>query len=794
MSVLPQTEAPAWRPFDDEPLFVPELLLGADRVDAATSDTIGHYLRQVAVARGGVLHVACAWNALHFGFDLALDAYHSELLDPEHFQAVLPSTDGARAAIPVGAFMRIERGTRWLWGEAVGKFGASHDCDDDGWIPTARSGDHAAVVRSDGAWGREETLIVDTCAFGRPTTIELKEAARLRRSGLLDARGHITATALYPGPDLPLLDDTAFYQHHLLTQARPLLAVGPLAGLLDDPHDTSLLAQALATSFRSVADLLLRTSGMRVWGPYAVTEPIAGHLPDSVVHEVVHRIRRARIGPPRYTAIWPLLCAASDATGTAEHTDSTSALASMATVNLAIADQVTDPAVQLDVRIDDLWQQGGVWRSQLPPLPWYLTDADPLTPLGIGHREHTGTLPSTAPPPASDAAPIQGVPTGTSAAPQDREQATAPQERAEADAAPSSPRVQEEPWEPDQKSSPEEAPTFLHPEPPQALESVPIFEHLDDSLAVYTCSLLPRQIEHGTLPLPAAVREYLADGTVVLELHHDGDLDEPQVLQELVRAETALTDAAWPLSFYPGIKLTVTVPRDGHRLHANTTLLDEPLRIDGNGPFLWDCDADVLRRFLGLTPPEVEQPTPAPAQIPRAGYAPAVHSMSTLIISGLRRHGTPGMFDARSMQGHQLSTALFGPGPVPPRLMWTVIHTCEDMATRGLLGREQVEGQPDLFTWWPGDQVPTTRGRPVQPGHHALRDHVRAHYVPPDLRRLPPGQQASDHARTAYAQWRREMLGPNAHTTLPDGYTFVRGHQRGTEQPPAWHDDLTGCS
>ncbi|MFE7129270.1 hypothetical protein ACFVIM_00215 [Streptomyces sp. NPDC057638] len=747
----PPTDPPAWAPFDDEPLFLPELLLGADQMDAADVLRTGRYLRQVTVARGGVLHLACAWNALHFGFDLALGAYHSALLDPTHFHVIRPAPDGARPAVPIGAFLCIERGTRWLWAEAVGKFGVSPDCEVDGWIPAARSGDRAGSLRPDGLWGREESLVVDTGAFGPPSAVEIKETARLRRTGLLDEHGHITSTGLYPTPDLALLEDVAYYQRHLLNEARPLLTTGPLGGLLDDPSDTDLLARALTASFGTVADLLRCTPDLRMWGPYAVAGTDAVSVPGSVIDEVVHRVRRARNGPPRYTAAWPLLRAACDAAGERDLADGPTALASLATVNLAIARHATESTGQADLRIDDLWQQGGVWRAQQPPLPWYVNGADPLAALGIGYGEHTGCLSGV--PPSPDGAPgrVEFVP------PEDIE-----------------------------------VPPLLEETSPG--EPGPFIEHLDDHLAVYTCCLLPRDVDQGTLPVPACVRDRLADGSVVIELHHDGDVDDPGVPRESVVEESTLTGVDWPWSFYPGIRLTVTVPRGGRRVHAVTALLDEPLHFGEDGPFLWDCDMDVLLRHLGLTPPDSEHRPSVPPRTPRTGYAPAVHSLCSLIVAALRQHGTTGMFDTRSMQGHRLSAALFGPGPVPPQLLWTVIHTCEDLASRGLLERKEVTGEPDLFTWWPADEA-SAKGKPLATlEHQAMRNHVKAHYVPPGLRKLPPGQQPGGDARTGYARWRVQMLGPGAATTLPDGYTFVRGHRRGTEQPPSWHENLTGCS
>ncbi|MFC9855984.1 MULTISPECIES: hypothetical protein [unclassified Streptomyces] len=54
-----------------------------------------------------------------------------------------------------------------------------------------------------------------------------------------------------------------------------------------------------------------------------------------------------------------------------------------------------------------------------------------------------------------------------------------------------------------------------------------------------------------------------------------------------------------------------------------------------------------------------------------------------------RHRSTSFLDDGFLRQGHRLSAALFGPGPIPPRLLWTMIHTCEDLVTQGLLEREE---------------------------------------------------------------------------------------------------------
>ena len=735
-----------WRPFEDEPLFRSELLLGIEALPEDLATALRKYLRQVAEARTAPVHVACAWNALHFGYDLVARGYRAEVLDPEQF-GLLVAGAGTHFALPVGAFVRIERGNHWLWAEVVAKFGAGPAIDDDGWTPAEISGAPALYEQRE-VTALAERTVLDMEAFGALTIDEHSEIGRLRhRANLLDAHGHLHGPAAYEQSGLADLDDLAFYARHLLTRARPLLVGGPLGGVLDDPRDDEVLRQALDASLRTVADLLRTTDGLRVWGPYAT--PTSRYERDRRAHaafidELVHVACRP-LHEPRYTAVWPLQAAQGGGeVGMAR------AVRSIVHANMALADHASSARAGLlpgdvHLRVDDLWQGGGVWRAQRAPIPAEILSTDPSYPLGLGYLEYLGQAPSLVPG-ESPPAPV-GDP-------------------------------------------------FI---PPPEFEDETTVEQLDDTLLVFTVALRPGHFDDGTLPLPRVIADLSLPGVLILELLHDGEpLPDADRVRRVNGKAGRLTGCAWPMSFYPGIKLTVAMARHSRRLTAGTTLLDKAFVVDGT-PYPWACDRHILLAALGLAEIEApaEEPTAANDDKPTrctVRYAPPVDSLRGLIVSALKRHGAPGLFGARRLTGPQLFAALFGPELNSPPLLWTVIHTCEALVEDGILSREDDQptpGQPvdgpATFAWWPSQASRSLARKAADRARTDLARHVYEHWVPPCRRRLPENHYATREAREAYAAWIREVYGPQANQCLPEGYTFVRGHRRGESPDPSWH-------
>jgi hypothetical protein len=735
-----------WRPFEDEPLFRSELLLGVEALPEDLATALRTYLRQVAEARTAPIHVACAWNALYFGYDLAARGYRAEVLDPEQF-SLLAASAGPRSALPVGAFVRIERGNHWLWSEVVAKFGASPAIDDDGWTPAEISGALAPDEQNEATTLLERTIL-DMEAFGSLTIDERSEIGRLRhRASLLDAHGHLHGPAAYEQSGLADLDDLGFYARHLLTRARPLLVGGPLGGVLDDLRDDEVIRQALDMSLRTVADLLRTTDGLRVWGPYAT--PTGRFERDRraqavFIDELLHVACRPLHGP-RYTAVWPLQAARGGG-----EMDMATAVRGIVHANLALADHASSARAGLlpgdvHLRVDDLWQGGGVWRSQRAPIPAEIISTDPSYPLGLGHLEYLGQAPSLA------------------------------------------------------SIEPPSAPVGDPLIPPSEFEDETTVEQLDDTLLVFTVALRPGHLDDGTLPLPRVIADLSLPGALILELLHDGEpLPDADRVRRVNGKAGRLTGCAWPMSFYPGIKLTVAMARHSRRFTAGTTLLDEAFVVNGT-PYPWACDRHILLAALDLadTQAPAEEPSAANDDTPTrrtVRFSPPVDSLRGLIVSALKRHGAPGSFGARRLTGPQLFAALFGLDVNSPPLLWTVIHTCEALVEDGILSREDdqpMPGQPPAgpatFAWWPNQASRSLSRKAADRARTDLARHVHEHWVPPCRRRLPENHYATREAREAYAAWAREVYGPQADPRLPEGYTFVRGHRRGESPDPGWH-------
>ncbi|MFI6025102.1 hypothetical protein [Amycolatopsis magusensis] len=671
-----------WRPFRDDPLFTAELLVEPD----ASHERVLAYLEQVALARRTPLHVATAFNAVHFGFGPDGSGYRGELLDPELFFRLDVETE----AVPeVGMFVRVERGGHTLWAEVVGQFGAHHGVDVDGWVPPELPG---ASGWSDLAHGGEARAILDFEAFG--TGLNHRDRAELdrqrRRGTVLDARGHVLGTV--PAATRP--HDTGRYADWLLTSAKPLLLSGPLGGLLTDPHDDGALAAALEAALATIDSLLARSAILRRWGPYATpsdrfSERLASHevLGGDDLSEMIRIVTRPA-GEPRYTGIWPLLEARALVGEMPDPLTFVGAVEAVVHANLAIEGEGAR-LDEFDVRIDDLWQAGGVWRTA----PYSARDDEPIQDEGV-------------------------------------------------------------------------------------------LEHLDNTLTVFTVALRATHIDNGLLPLPSHATKLLPHENVVIDLFHEGEpLDDGLRVQEVVLTDNRLTGITWPFGFYPGIKVTIAAAHGARRVALSTKLLDEPLPYGED--YRWAADEMLLAAALGLA--EAVAPAPAATQSVKPGRG--VDPLGRFIVNALRRHGEAGPFGARQLTGPQLMTALFGPEPANPVLLWQVIHTCEDLVEAGKLTCEPVIGRmaPDVFVWWP-DGAGARRIPDQARRMGGLAGRVKEHWVPPGMRQLPDGFRASDQAKANYAKYVRGLRGPKASVELPPGFTFVRGHRRGDEPGPVWLD------
>ncbi|WP_326768756.1 hypothetical protein OG978_33260 [Streptomyces sp. NBC_01591] len=715
-------------PATSAPFFFHELTLGLDALPAGVKEELISFLEEVAQVRRGPLHVCTAFNAVYFGYDLDAGAYSTDILDPEAFTLLGP--DVRNLLPPVGSFVRIERGAHSLWGEVCASFGASPDVEEDGWTPRGLSG----APFSDGSEVALARAVIDWEALGPLTSVEYKELARIRRSptGAVDRWGHLVGT----GDTSALLsgrDHSGLYQQFLMGPGQRLLAEGDLGPLLQDSADTVAAERALQRCFRTLEELLRQAPGLAVWDLYA--QPVERHqqfASGPVAAEMVDRFTRpAPGGTPRYTAVWPVLVGWEHKVGDEHALELTAAASAMIDANLALAFQVTAGSLRrnVDLRIDDSWQQGGVWRAQALPVDAVLVDCDPLIPAGLGHLEHL--LPDVA--------------------------------------------------------------KFTDDSKPRQTDSVVHVEHLDEALLVVSVALSEADLSAGRLPLPGAVPSLLGKGPLILEVHHNRQLLNRALARQYTQQEPGgLSSVKWPESFYPGIKLTVAAARSGRQLIVTTTLLPAPMQVR-DAVLHWYFDPVLLAEAWGpLDIPSLVGPE-LPTQRPiGGGHRPPVSALEVLITAALLRDGRIGTARSRSLDGQQLSAAMFGPDVVTPPLLWTVIHTCEDMAAAGLLTRTTVAHGgvlPEVFTWWPDtDEAREAQQAIVRNVDGATRQ--LRHWRRPWERRLPDGHNATPAARARYAQWRIEVDGPEADTELPEGHTFVRGHRRGEGQAPAWHQHL----
>ncbi|WP_405813155.1 MULTISPECIES: hypothetical protein [unclassified Streptomyces] len=707
----------------EEALLHPEIFEAARQVPASLMAVIARRLELVASARGGVLHACNAFNALYFDYDPQLRRYIVEP-DPDAFVSI--PIGGPLPQLPVGAFVRLTRGTRELWGEVAGVFGAAEGVERDGWTTGAQSGCPAA-----GSLDRQR-IVVDTDVFGPLLAEELVERGRwLRPGGGLEG-GHLVGFVPAAAHGISARDQASLFAAYLAGPGRPLLDLGPLPGWLGR-EASELTEEEIVRSVRAAVGCLSHimegASGLRMWGLQGRSAgAAAGFAASSTARDVWNAVTRpAPGGSARYSALWPLLSSLHGETDRAGELVGVAGAALVVDANLAIADAVTMNPPGVDIRVDDIWQQGGIWRAQALPVDDLFASLDPLIPAGIGFAEYQATRQH-------------------------------------------------------------EAPRARHGAYACEMGQVDVV-HIDDELVVVTVALSVEDLRTGRLPLGHSVLELLPSGDRILSLHHDGGLAEELAEQRVRSAGDAVHGLMWPPGIPPGLRLTVAAARAGRRLVATSVRLPQPFEVPGFGTIAWEYDEELFACGTGISGrhPASSGWEPWPPSVAPGSWRPAVAALEHLVIEALKRDGDDGPAGSRRLDGRRLTAALFGPDVHSPALLWTVIHTCEDMAVLGLLTRVPGVRGPDVFTWWPTTpEALQARAAAAAWGQRPEQPLTR-HWVRPQHRRLPHGQQPSPESRRDYAQWRLEVEGANADTELPPGTTFVHGHLRGPEPGKPWH-------
>lgn len=740
-----------WRPYEDKPLFVPQILLGFEALESADAERLTRYLAALVSYRG-VVHTTVAFNAVYFGYDLTFGGYVGGPVDFDRFEQV--TFRETTAALPVGAMVNVATGADPLFAEVVYKEGAHSALRDDGDVPGWLSGAPAGARGADAPPDARsepvltERLVLDFDAFGVALVATPSKLDRLRRRGKwLDADGHLVIEAQYVSAEDAEVGDAEFYARYLLTRGREQLLAGPLPLLLTDDADEEMLAAAVRAGLDTVAAALASIKTLRIWREYAFPRAAlgarlasAGALGGGDLAALTTSISRPapltrrRFTSPtatlRYTAVGPLLRTVS---GAASQLVGLGYPAAVCHANSVIGDYARREADDdgklpsgAHLRLDDGWQGGGVWRASDPPGTY--AGFDPLTPLGLGW------LGSQKQPVAVPAAEAELTPID----------------------------------EADQSGD---------------LDSGADLLSITDSHLSWRVTLRLAHTLSGIAALPDRVVEALQIAGLIgakvrLRLSHDGyelDLQETDQAIAITSAcsKTRLTGVEWPLEFFPGIVLTFTWQRGARVLWVRSTLLETPVTIDST-EYEHRFDPGVLTRDA------------APGCARRGCHAKGPLTLRERVLRAVRRAGHLDSDGVAALPRSLLADLVYGrdSGAAGATALEPIIDT---MLADGTLTVEEASEGPDGLEWPPagiGNRVPVLVWRPRrivgisrQPRspESNLSRYVREFSVAPFLRRLPFGAQASADAR---AEFRRLLTRYGRTGDLPAGYTLVRGHTR----------------
>jgi hypothetical protein len=775
-----------WQPYDDEPLITREMLTGLEWCDSVARARLRTYLEAVVTRRAAPVHTAVAFNAVYFGYDVDAGGYVGGPLDFGEFPSI--ALGDQLEALPIGAMINIRTGGDLLPAEivykerahaALGPYGET-----PGWLSGAPSGARGPSLPHPPGQAPVlcERLVFDSAAFGQEMAPTKERLRRLNRQGRTDEFGHLVVESRYPAEDADL-GDADYYARYLVTRGRArltsALAPAPLPVLLDPGTGDDRMEAAVRGLMATVRQALSSLDATRMWGEYAFTRtsmtkrlgqtgPLGRgdlvRLAESTARQAIPPAgRRTTVSTPKpaYTAIGPALRGHTEWQGRLHGTDyplvvcHTNAL--LSDYALREHDETTGllpSGVRLS--LDDRRQGGGIWRAALvgdgegPDLA-----DDPVDePSGRGWSE---SLPQRSASRNTDE-PVPSEMLG--AGPTDVETV-------------------------------EPRPGLWWPDDGDLGSPIPLTTN--DGRAEWAQPLRLAHVLGEYLPLPGyIVDEFLPAGAsigpvqVMLRHARYGLAPEQSCHDAGITSDAQglrLDRIAWPADVFPGMWLTCAWERGSRMVHARTTPLPHPVRIDGDR-IGHRYDPGVLTRdgFARLPATVGSTPHPSPEQV----LLTAVRRLGLLDRFGqamLARTDVPAAVDA-VMSGVRAEAtrieAALDELLATDRL--TIAWGSRSKDGRSHHPPRSGEEIVQLVCYRPhrvDERVGPPTPHPDRNGSSGSDQPVREHDVAGFLRRIGHlGHDATDEQRELYREDHRRfrLSGPGE---LPPGFTYVRPHKRG---------------
>lgn len=299
----------------------------------------------------------------------------------------------AQEAVPLGALVKVEIGDDEAWGEVIWKEGA-HPLVGAGWVPGWLAGAPAGMpydappppdfTPPDGPRLLRERIVVDFKCLGDAFVPSEAKLARLRRRGRrLDRYGHLVAEVAYRD-GLDEADELTFWaawtvQHHPLALAA--------AGI---PAQAAALAEAASV----LAVALGARDDVRSFGPYYIDADLYERVAEADDGPLRRTVRGLALLPHHEEVAWASMSARI--ADCADEDDVVGDCWPLAVVcaSLLALDKLAAEAADGDwngvhLRLDDLWQGGGLWRAELLGTVSPVS-AEPAVALGLGWVAYTG--------------------------------------------------------------------------------------------------------------------------------------------------------------------------------------------------------------------------------------------------------------------------------------------------------------------------------------------------------------------------------------------------------------------